>query len=243
MCEGRFGTNFDMRSKQPAEVFVTKVAAAQRQLDAAIRMKFSDEDDLAVHTLAAAAYRIIRDLRDHRGRPEIQKEALAIGLFFVAKAVAEDRAQELPPPIQEMVKGDPQIQKFAQWVLDTKKGIGRDLSIDDLQLDVTGSPARQWRALSISANFLKHADRDPKSSLSLSRLNTTELIQSAITSYVRLTKQVTSEMRIFLVYSSVEFAELDGDDKMDRWMSCLLRATEPEKRRNVCLQLLAALRG
>jgi hypothetical protein len=52
----------DMANNKSAEVFVTKVAAAQRLLDAAIRMTFSDEDDLAIHSITAAAYRIIRDL-------------------------------------------------------------------------------------------------------------------------------------------------------------------------------------
>ncbi len=49
------------------EVQVTKAAAAQRQIDAAIRMLLSGEDPLAVHTVAVAARRILADLAEQRG--------------------------------------------------------------------------------------------------------------------------------------------------------------------------------
>ncbi len=41
--------------------------AARRQLDAAIGLLLDGEDSFAVHTLAAAAFRILRDLAEHRG--------------------------------------------------------------------------------------------------------------------------------------------------------------------------------
>ena len=49
-----------------ASVYITKLSAAQRQLDAAIRILFSGEDILAVHTVVAAAHRIILDLAEKR---------------------------------------------------------------------------------------------------------------------------------------------------------------------------------
>jgi hypothetical protein len=51
-----------------AEVHITKSAAAQRQLDAAIRILFSGEDELAVHTLAFAAHTIVCDLDKKNGK-------------------------------------------------------------------------------------------------------------------------------------------------------------------------------
>ena len=45
-----------------AELHITKQAAAQRQLDAAIRLLFLGEDLIAVHTLAAAAHNLLSDL-------------------------------------------------------------------------------------------------------------------------------------------------------------------------------------
>lgn len=49
------------------EVHINKPAAAQRELDAAIRIFFSGEDILAVHTLAHAAYSVLHDLDRKRG--------------------------------------------------------------------------------------------------------------------------------------------------------------------------------
>src|SRR5690348_5342749 len=41
---------------------ISKLEAAKRQLDAAIRMFFKNEDILAVHTVSRAAFRILFDL-------------------------------------------------------------------------------------------------------------------------------------------------------------------------------------
>ncbi len=46
---------------------ITKTSAAQRQIDAAIRILFSGEDVLAVHTVASAALGILKDLAKKRG--------------------------------------------------------------------------------------------------------------------------------------------------------------------------------
>lgn len=46
---------------------ITKTDAARRQIDAAIWMLFRNDDPLAVHTLAMAAFRILRDLAKSRG--------------------------------------------------------------------------------------------------------------------------------------------------------------------------------
>ena len=49
------------------EIRVTKIQAAQRQIDAAIRMLFRNEDPVAIHTVAMAGFRILRDLTKKRG--------------------------------------------------------------------------------------------------------------------------------------------------------------------------------
>ena len=49
-----------------AQVYVTKTSAAQRQIDAGIRLLFSGEDSLAVHTITAAAHGIVKDLAERR---------------------------------------------------------------------------------------------------------------------------------------------------------------------------------
>ena len=48
---------------------VNKPEAARRQINAAIRMLFSGEDPVAVHTLAMAGFRVLRDLAKHAENP------------------------------------------------------------------------------------------------------------------------------------------------------------------------------
>ena len=50
-----------------AKIRINKIDAARRQLDAAIRMTFGGEDPVAIHSVVAAAHRIIRDICEKRG--------------------------------------------------------------------------------------------------------------------------------------------------------------------------------
>ena len=49
------------------EAVITKIEAVRRQVNAAIRMLFRNEDPLAVHTVAMAAFGILRDLTRNHG--------------------------------------------------------------------------------------------------------------------------------------------------------------------------------
>ena len=51
-----------------AELHITKQAAAQRQLDAAVRILFTGEDVLAVHTIVSAAHNVLTDLDNKSGK-------------------------------------------------------------------------------------------------------------------------------------------------------------------------------
>jgi len=53
--------------QRDAKIVVTKIEAAKRQLDCAIELWFTDQDPVAIQTLAAAAYQIIFDINEHRG--------------------------------------------------------------------------------------------------------------------------------------------------------------------------------
>lgn len=56
---------------------VSKLDAAKRQLETAIRLYFSDADPVSIHTLSAAAYTILRDLGKNTGSdPMIIKQIL-----------------------------------------------------------------------------------------------------------------------------------------------------------------------
>lgn len=49
------------------ETAISKLEAARRQLDCAIRLRLANEDSVAVHTLAYAAFVILRDLVRKKG--------------------------------------------------------------------------------------------------------------------------------------------------------------------------------
>jgi hypothetical protein len=85
-----------------ASIYLGKQAAAQRQPDAAIRMLLASEDDLAIHTVAAAAYGILRELKEakqHR-RKELN-DRLAGGIFAFASDLASGKIDRLPKGIAE----------------------------------------------------------------------------------------------------------------------------------------------
>ncbi len=50
---------------------ITKLQAARRQLVVSTELYFSDSDAVAIHTLVAASYNIMRDLSKHRGVSEM----------------------------------------------------------------------------------------------------------------------------------------------------------------------------
>ncbi len=54
---------------------ISKLDAAKRQLETAIRLYFSNSDPISIHTLTAAAYNVIRDINKKRGgKPMLIKE-------------------------------------------------------------------------------------------------------------------------------------------------------------------------
>lgn len=55
------------------DICATKIEAAKRQLDAGVRLLFSKEDALAVHTVAFAAYGLLADLSKGAGRTDTLK--------------------------------------------------------------------------------------------------------------------------------------------------------------------------
>jgi hypothetical protein len=57
-----------VRAARTARQHRTDQQDCGRQLDAAIRMFFAREDELAIHTLACGAFRILRDVTKKRGK-------------------------------------------------------------------------------------------------------------------------------------------------------------------------------
>ena len=141
-----------------AEIHVTKLAAAQRQLRAAIRMFFGGEDELAVHTVASAAYRVIRDLKERRGRDEV-------GDFYktmVFYAVRDYRRGTLPRPLAD----DAELMGYIREWADALPKITANTEYDNVSVSASPELARRfWKDQNKVFNFLKHADHDARAHL------------------------------------------------------------------------------
>jgi hypothetical protein len=214
-------------------VYVTKVAAAQRQLDAAIRMTLVDEDALAIHTVAAAAYRILRDIKKQRNHRELN-ERLGTGLFHLARDLVSGEIEELPEQVR---KASPLFSKLVDHVVFLIRN-GKITSPKDVfaMLRFTGEES-YWRQFNQSANFLKHADIDVNNRLREGALDNNTLLLSAVCAYSELMGTITPEMQsiaYYLLGDTTEFRPrgwTDSDAKQ-------FRAFSPGQRRKYCAALL-----
>ena len=82
---------------------ISKPEAARRQLECAIELRLADKDSLAVHTLAYAAFGILRDLIKHQAHP--MKDVLAI---------LEDQTSKMGQAFRDV----PNSLKHADWFPD-----------------------------------------------------------------------------------------------------------------------------
>jgi len=116
-------------------------------------MTFANEDELAIHTVAAAAYRIVRDLLEKRGRFDID-ELVAGGLYLTARSLA---AGELSQAALDELTGEyTQLRDFIA-ALARDMHAKRDAVAPDkfsMSLD-RSSRIADWYKLSAAANFLK----------------------------------------------------------------------------------------
>ena len=125
-----------------ASVEITKPTAAQRQIDAAIRILFSGEDILAVHTVAAAAHRIVLDLTEKRSGTRGQgpyAEPLREGLTTLYQ-----EQLGISPPNAAIQRVLPQFEKLfqehlnrpANFLKHADRDTGESLDQDSLQTDL-----------------------------------------------------------------------------------------------------------
>lgn len=126
-----------------ATIRVNKTEAARRQIDASIRMLFLNEDPVAIHTLAMASFRILRDLSAKHDDCHFDR---MINLMFKP-----------------------------------------------------GMKGKFWRKFNQSANFLKHADRDPDQILDKIEEEVNEVILLVSCLYYQgLGFQLTPEMIVLI---------------------------------------------
>ena len=172
-------------------MFINKLSAAERQLNAAIRMYFMEEDPLAIHTVASASLNLYADLLRMRGK-EPALHNIVYGLFRMARdyingKLSDDDLSELGEEGLEAIK--PMIEALRKTP---------DLDID--AIEVSGSHAfvrNFWFDKRKSYNFLKHADRDHDGLLDEASINNEDIIFNAIASSAHLNCPLSSEKELF----------------------------------------------
>jgi len=223
---------------QRATIYINKLEAARRQLDAAIRMRFAKEDDLAIHTIAAAAYGILRDMLGKRGRHNFE-ELIRAGVYSYARSLAHGEMSDAEIASLKQL----QIFDVVSVVAEDIKVRGDDVTVDDVPLAVSSSTkGSDWQSMSKAAAFLKHADRDPTESLSLQDVDNDRILMRTCSAYAMVSHHPTPEMRVFYVFWSLRpecRANLKGGDSE---IADALEQFTPARRRRACAKLIRVLK-
>lgn len=217
-----------------ASIHVTKSAAAERQLRAAIRMFFLEEDELAIYTIAFAAYRLLADLKDHRGMDEAA-DAHLTSIFY---AVRSYKRGNLPKHMTGNAELMAQIAEMAETL-----PISADSKLADVTASIDAESNRQyWRKWKKAANFLKHADTDPSASLDVTDVDNAQLLMQCLSAYLDLFKsQLAPEGLVFWLYSCVRDEDLSSVPPHLRAVTDRLQKIHPDNLRAFCGEYIRAL--
>ena len=210
-----------------AQLHIPKLVAAQRQLRAAIRMFFDGEDELAIHTVASAAYRIVADLKMKRGRDEVGDYYLTM-IFY---AVRDYHRGTLPMLFTDNPEAMKWIQEMAEQL-----PITSSMKYEDIRGAVSEEAAREWwRKRNKVSNFLKHADRDAKAHISLQEIDNLNLLTLALASYSDLVKDdLGAEGLILWIYFNVVTKTKDQLPERYRDIANDLDECDPDEQLSLC---------
>jgi hypothetical protein len=226
------------RTRASAALFITKLGAAERQLNAAIRMMLADEDELAVHTVAAAGYRQLREIEEARGgRPAAGWYAR---LFIGAAQLAA--AGSLLPAEFETAFGPTAVKVIENIASEIGQGLTPTVAEVSRRLDVPPEKVA-WRSFNKTANFLKHADRDTDLALPNENLayENMMLLGAAVALFSDLLNRSTPEMIGLLIF--VKGAE--EDFRFPGWSEehfAIFSRASPARRRRICQRVIRSLR-
>jgi hypothetical protein len=180
--------------RAPATMHVNKIAAASRQLDAAIRMFFAQEDELAIHTLVSAAFRVLRDIFEKRGK-NFTAEVFRKGIYSIARRYAEGN---LPEQELKLIKHTG-LMTVIENIRDDVRAQGDSFDLNRIGVGMSwAGEQKAWP--SKAANFLKHADRDTDEHLILGEINNENILMGACAAYLQLMATPTPEIMAFCAF-------------------------------------------
>jgi hypothetical protein len=178
----------------PGTVLINKIAAAIRQLDAAIRMFFAKEDELAIHTVASAAFRILRDITEKRGK-HFTAEVLRHGFYVMARQYAEGK---LPKAMLTGIENS-ELMGVIKYILEEERVQGEKFDISRINVRMS-KKGEQGAWPSKAANYLKHADYDPEEHLAVDEVKNQNVLIGACIAYTNLMRTPTPEIMAFFAF-------------------------------------------
>lgn len=220
-----------------ATLHVTKLAAAKRQLQCAIRLFFRHEDDLAIHTLASAVYGLLKGIKQDRGMDEAA-DTHRISIFYV---VRDFRRGTLPSEFTSNPKAMAEIEGWANALT----LITADSKIEDVKVAVPQEFARAyWNKTNRVANFLKHADRDAAASIAEADIDNQLLISKCCIAYRDVAPDdLDNEGFVFAAFVSAGNASYTPNDQVfGRLVTSLRQLPESDWLRR-CDELITGMRA
>ena len=197
-------------------------------------MFFAQRDELAIHTVASAAYRILIDLKENRGRDEAA-DAQYSGIFYI---VRDYRRGTLPVEFQD----DPEFMKFIAGMADKLPLITATTEFDDVRIALSqDARAQYWREQNAAANFLKHADRDSENLLNLDKVKNLDLLHLASGAYLDVSGGAFVEYEVLLVYTAVKYQMSYYLQDSHRKTAELLNTMSPEEQLKACQSFIDEL--
>lgn len=217
-----------------AEIHLNKLAAARRQLCSAIRMYFAGEDELAIHTVASAAYRVISDLKEKRGRNEV-------GDYYLTKifyAIRDYRRGTLPGYLADDHETMKWIRELAERIPITETS-----KYEDIKASVSGDDVGQfWKKRNEIYNFLKHADTDANSHISMSDVDNLSLLMQAQSAYFDIdVNGLGNEGLVLWIFFCVESDIIEGLPTRLHEIASHLKPLSHVKRLKWCSEFLDEL--
>lgn len=237
-------------SRSSASIYANKLAIAQRQLRAAIRMFFSSEDELAVYAVAYNAYGVLRDLkrgRDGKPRPKPNEKSEVYGkeeahdLYLMAfvQLIREYRQGTLP---SDVARND---ELVGQLRCASERLPAGAVKPDDVRVTLSGLNFKSfWTRRSDIGNFLKHADSDPDGLIDLENIDNLELLSQTLRLYLALVpNDLGAEGFVFSVYLSAQPGRtVAWEDARMRQQVQNVSELSPSKRLLFCSELIKAYR-
>jgi hypothetical protein len=212
-----------------ARIFITKLGVAERLLNAAIRMVLANEDELAIHAVAAAAYRVLRDIKEKRGRSDAYDLFLR-GLFAIAHDLAIGKTDSIPKTFA--YEGSPLveiIESIRDGIID-----GEIKTFEDVPPIKVQNEALFWNEFNKPFNFLKHAKENSKDALDLGRLKNEELLMRTASVFFEIVNRLTPEIEAYYIFSASHLEDSGLPEEIRLEFGYL---TQPQKRKR-CLAWL-----